>query len=179
MINWIYSKSEDDTCRFVLGLDGQNMLICCGINPSTAKPNYLDNTVRRVEKFSKDNGYDGYIMINVYPQISTNPKEIHLHVDASIHKENIKCLDKLFMKYPKSDVWAAWGTLIETRPYFYNSLREIYNLSKKHDLNWIHFNELTKAGHPRHPLYLKSDSKVSKFDIENYIEDQLGFVGSL
>lgn len=173
MNNWIYNKNKDLTCRFTLGIDGENMLICCGINPSTAKPDSLDNTVRRVERFSKDNGYDGYIMINVYPQISTNPKEIDLDIDESIHKENIRSLEEIFMKYPKSDIWAAWGTLIETRPFFNKSLREIYTLSKKHNLNWIHFNELTKAGHPRHPLYLKSDSKISKFDIENYIEDHL------
>ncbi|MDY0234744.1 MAG: DUF1643 domain-containing protein [Gudongella sp.] len=176
MTSWIYSKSKDNTCRYTLGLKGQNMLICCGINPSTAKPDSLDNTVRRVEKFSKDNGYDGYIMINVYPQISTNPKEIHSDIDESIHKENIRCLDELFMHYPRSDIWAAWGTLIETRPYFCNALREIVTLSKKHNLNWIHFNELTKARHPRHPLYLKSDSKISKFDIEGYIDDRLASV---
>lgn len=170
MTRWIYSKDEKNTCRYTLGVDGENVLICCGINPSTAKPDKLDNTVRRVGNFSKDNGYDGYIMINIYPQISTDPNNIHSDLDELNHKENIRNLKELLKNYPKSDIWAAWGTLIERRPYFHKSLKEIYNISKYHNLNWIHFNDLTKAGHPRHPLYLKSDSKISKFDIESYIK---------
>lgn len=170
MTNWIYSKNKDNTCRYTLGVYGEEMLICCGINPSTAKPNDLDNTVRRVERFSKDNGYDGYIMINIYPQISTDPKNIHLEQDKFIFKENLRKLEEIFINNPKTDIWAAWGTLIETREYFYKALREIYNISKPHKLNWVHFNELTKAGHPRHPLYLRADSEIFKFDIENYIK---------
>lgn len=169
MTSWIYDRNEDNTCRYTLGIDGDNVLICCGINPSTAEPNDLDKTMERVEKFSKDNGYDGYIMINVCPQISTNPKNIDIVLDENSQKENIESIKKVFNKYQNSDIWAAWGTLIEKRPYFYNELREIYSVSKNYNLNWIHFNELTKAGHPRHPLYLKSDSKISKLNIEKYI----------
>lgn len=170
MTDWIYHKNDDNTCRYTLGVDGDKMLICCGINPSTAKPNELDNTVRRLDRFAKDNGYDGYIMINIYPQISTDPKNIHLDLDETIHKHNLKKLKRIFKAYPNSDMWAAWGVLIETRQYFYQSLKEMYSISKQYDLNWIHFNQLTKKGHPRHPLYLRADSEIFEFDIENYIE---------
>lgn len=170
MDNWIYHKNEENTCRYTLGIDGEKMLICCGINPSTAKPNKLDNTVRRVDRFAKDNGYDGYIMINIYPQISTDPKNIHTKSDRIYYEKNLEILKDIFEAYPNADMWAAWGTLIETRDYFYQGLKDIYDLMKDYNLNWIHFNKLTKAGHPRHPLYLKADSEIFVFSIEDYIK---------
>lgn len=171
MENWIYHRNEENTCRYTLGIDGENMLICCGINPSTAKPNDLDNTVTRVDRFARDNGYDGYIMVNVYPQISTDPNGINLDLNLEKHRENMERLKDIFKKYPNADIWAAWGVLIEKRPYFYKALEDIYQASKDYNLNWVRFNELTKAGHPRHPLYLRADSEIFEFDIENYIKN--------
>lgn len=170
MNSWIYTNNKANTCRYTLGVKGDKVLICCGINPSTAIPNDLDQTVRRVQTFSKDNGYDGYVMINIYPQISTDPKYMHLAIDQINHAENIKNLSQLFQAYPNANIWAAWGNLIEKRPYLYKALREIYEIAKYNNMNWIHFNELTQIGHPRHPLYLKADSKIYKFDIESYIK---------
>lgn len=169
MNNWIYHRNDDNTCRYTLGIGGKRMLICCGINPSTAKPNELDNTVRRVDRFVKDNGYDGYIMINIYPQISTDPKNIHHDMDENYHSKNLEILRVIFETYPNADMWAAWGTLIGTRSYFYDALNEIYEISSDYDVNWVHFNKLTKDGHPRHPLYLRADSDIFEFDIDNYI----------
>ena len=170
MEKWIYYRDSKNKCRYSLGIHGKNMLICCGVNPSTAKPNDLDNTVRRVDGFARDNNYDGYIMINLYPQISTNPKGIHKRINNSYHRENIEHLEEIFRKYPGADIWGAWGVLIESRKFFKRSLKDIYKLSKKYDLNWVHFNKLTKAGHPRHPLYLRADSKKYSFDINSYIK---------
>ena len=173
MKQWIFQKDQEHTRRYSLGIHGENMLICCGINPNTAKPGELNNTVRRVENFAKDNGYDGYIVVNIYSQISKDPKDIHLQMDETYHKENINALKEIFELYPKADMWAAWGTTIETRPYFYQALKDIYDVARKHDLNWVHINKLTKAGHPRHPLYLKADSQIFKFDVENYINNYI------
>lgn len=170
MKKWIFQKDQAHTRRYSLGIDGEKMLICCGINPNTARPNKLNNTVRRVENFARDNGYDGYIMINIYPQISKEPQNIHLEMDKNYHLDNMSALRDIFRDYPDADMWAAWGTTIETRGYFYKALKDIYEISKDYDLNWIHFNKLTKKGHPRHPLYLKADSEIFKFDIENYVK---------
>ncbi len=170
MKKWIFQKDKAHTRRYSLGIHGEKMLICCGINPNTARPGELNNTVRRVETFAKDNGYDGYIMVNIYPQISKDPKNIHPKMDEVYHKDNIDALEDIFKMYSNADMWAAWGTIIETRPYFYDALKDIHEISKEHDLNWVHFNKLTKAGHPRHPLYLRADSDIFEFDIESYVE---------
>ena len=64
--------------RYVLGeqfdTDKQNVLICIGINPSMAMPNFLDPTLRRVQDYAKRSGeYRAWYMLNVYPQRATNP----------------------------------------------------------------------------------------------------------
>ena len=52
-MEWIYEKNEDNTARYVLGTIGAHPLACFGINPSTAEPNNLDPTVRRVQLVAK------------------------------------------------------------------------------------------------------------------------------
>lgn len=78
---WVWERSIDGSARFVLGTVGVNPLVCSGVNPSTATPNALDRTVARVRRFAADNGHDSWTMLNVYPQISTDPKgldRVHL-----------------------------------------------------------------------------------------------------
>lgn len=57
MGNWIYKHTKDNTSRFVLGEIGAKNLICIGINPSTATPESLDNTLKKVQKFASNKGY--------------------------------------------------------------------------------------------------------------------------
>lgn len=101
MERWIFHKDEKHTQRYTLGIDGEKMLICCGINPNTASPNKLNNTVKSVEKFARNNDYDGYLVVNVYSQISRYPHDIHLEMDEDYHKGNIKVLRDIFKTYPR------------------------------------------------------------------------------
>ncbi|MEQ3689968.1 MAG: DUF1643 domain-containing protein [Flavobacterium sp.] len=170
MENWTYIKNNNNTVRFTLGKIGKRNLFVIGINPSTAEPNKLDNTVTKVEKFASNNGYDGWIMLNVYPQRATDPKYIHKEVDTIIHNENLKQLVLLIQSNPNFDIWAGWGTLINKRPFLKNCLKEVAEVLGL-DRNWVHLNELTKYGHPRHPLYLPYSSEFKKFDIVNYLKN--------
>ncbi len=90
MIRWTYITNTDNSARYTLGKLGKRMLFFVGINPSTARPDDLDRTVTRVENFAFDNGYDGWLMLNVYPQRATDPKEMHMEVNTKMHKENIE-----------------------------------------------------------------------------------------
>ena len=63
---WIYEHSEDKKCRYLLGEKGKKMLVCCGVNPSNASPEKLDQTMKRVVSIANGKGYDGYVMINLY-----------------------------------------------------------------------------------------------------------------
>lgn len=55
-MEWIYTNNKDNTERYSLGTVGEKPLICFGINPSTAEPNNLDNTLKSVSRIAKANG---------------------------------------------------------------------------------------------------------------------------
>ena len=70
---WLYAPNFYSEYRYLLGTRGKNPLICIGINPSTAKPDALDNTLKSVERIALGNGYDSFLMFNVYAQRATSP----------------------------------------------------------------------------------------------------------
>ena len=68
---WLYAPNFYSEYRYILGTRGKNPLICIGINPSTAQPDDLDNTLKSVERIALGNGFDSFIMFNVYAQRAT------------------------------------------------------------------------------------------------------------
>ena len=65
---WLYVPDFYTEYRYILGTKGQNPLICIGINPSTAAPDDLDNTLKSVARIAAGNGFDSWTMFNVYAQ---------------------------------------------------------------------------------------------------------------
>ena len=170
MIKWTYVTNNDNSARYTLGKLGNRMLFFIGINPSTARPDDLDRTVARVENFAFNNGYDGWVMLNVYAQRATNPNDMHLEIDTEMHKEHMKQVKQFVNEHNNFDICGAWGTEIDRRKYLKNCLKDLVEVIG-FDKNWIHLNELTKYNHPRHPLYLPSKAKFSKFNIKYYLEN--------
>ena len=94
-MNWIYETNDDNSARFALGQvfdTSGKTLICFGINPSTACPSCLDNTIRKLIAISKNNGYDNWIMLNVYPQRATNPNQLHEQCNESLIAHNLQSI---------------------------------------------------------------------------------------
>lgn len=166
--NWLYSTNEDNTCRFVLGYQGERTLLCFGINPSTAEPNQLDNTMKSVDRLAKINAFDSWIMMNVYPERHTKPNDLPKTINHGHHLMNLKNIEEVFAN-KKVVIWAAWGTLIEKRPYLIDCLNEIYLISQKYNVKWVCIGKKSIKGHPHHPLYLRSDAPMHDFDMESYI----------
>jgi len=152
-----------------LGTNGEKSLLCFGINPSTAKPDNLDNTVKSVERLALNNGYDSWIMMNVYAQIATDPNNIHSEIDPLIHQLNLKFIEDI-VNDRKVDFWAAWGTLIEKRPFLIKCLLDIYKTTQNLNCKWFSIGGTTKFGHPRHPLYVSAKKKTEPFSMDSYIE---------
>ncbi len=73
---WYYEPHTYQPYRYVLGRVGRRPLVCIGINPSTAQPGALDPTLKSVERLANANGFDSWIMFNVYPQRATNPNDM-------------------------------------------------------------------------------------------------------
>jgi len=164
---WIYHTDLNNSVRYTLGITGNNPLVCFGINPSTASPGNLDNTIRSVERLAFGNGFDSWIMLNLYPLRETNPDQLSKNIDRKLHKNNLLHIEKIVSAQPLK-IWAAWGTLIMKQKYLQNCLKDIVDISMKYNSQWYSIGKESKRGHPHHPLYLRSDEKMKLFDIESY-----------
>ena len=169
---WIYVPDFYSEYRYILGTKGENPLICIGINPSTAEPDHLDNTLASVQRIAKSNGYDSFIMFNVYAQRATDPDHMEKEMNPILHRENMLAFEYI-LKNVKCDspaIWAAWGTIIEKRPYLFDCVLDMIDLGKKYHATWYCVGNRSKVkGHPHHPLYLKKDSLTELFDVEGYL----------
>ena len=67
-------------------------------------------------------------------------------------------------------VWAAWGTIIEKRPYLVNCVKEMVEIGNEYGAQWFSVGKRSVKGHPHHPLYLKKNSPTDNFDIISYLE---------
>ncbi len=169
---WIYHHDEP-LARYSLGQGGDNPLICFGINPSTAVPRNLDPTVASVARFALEKGYDGWLMFNLYPQRATNPDNMHKNFQKKIHDKNMAMIDEIISAYPAGcDIWCAWGTLIEKRPYLRRCLSDIYEILTESNCRYFTRGNISKAGHPHHPLYLKKTSTMDEFNLSEYLKSQ-------
>ena len=160
--------------RYILGTRGANPLICIGINPSTAAPDDLDNTLKSVARIAAGNGYDSWIMFNVYAQRATRPDDMDSEKNERLHEENMRAFEYILRTVSAAGyspaIWAAWGTIIEKRRYLPGCVRDMVALGKKYGGHWLCAGKCSAKGHPHHPLYLRKDEKTAEFDIERYLD---------
>ena len=166
---WLYVPDFYSEYRYILGTRGKRPLICIGINPSTAAPDDLDNTLKSVERIALNNGYDSFIMFNVYAQRATDPDDMERECNTILHEENMKAFEYILGLSEEPAIWAAWGNIIEKRPYLPSCVRSMIDLGVKHNAKWYSAGKISKKGHPHHPLYLRKDTPLDDFDIEAYI----------
>lgn len=170
---WLYVPDYYADYRYILGTRGKNPLICIGINPSTAAPDDLDNTLKSVSRIAAANNYDSWIMFNVYAQRATNPDDMDRELNLKLHNENMRAFKYILKNVGEGispAVWAAWGTIIEKRPYLRDCVLDMVELGKKYGANWFCVGKRSKKGHPHHPLYLRKDAETEEFNIDEYLE---------
>ena len=117
------------------------------LNPSYADDESDDPTIRRLIFFSKKFKFGGFYVTNLFSQITPYPKE--LNMDNNSKKKNLKIISELIKK---SDLIVyAWGNLV-SEPI---ELRKLIESPLCFGIN--------KNGTPKHPLYLRSDTKLQDF----------------
>ena len=168
---WLYAPNFYSEYRYILGTRGKNPLICIGINPSTAQPGDLDNTLKSVNRIALGNGFDSFIMFNVYAQRATDPDAMEHECNLQLHRENMEAFRYVLSISEKPAVWAAWGTIIEKRPYLPNCLLDMLKVGQMYDAQWYCAGKCSKKGHPHHPLYLRKDEKIRPFDVAAYLQN--------
>ena len=167
---WLYAPNFYSEYRYILGTRGKNPLICVGINPSTAKPDDLDNTLKSVQRIAAGNGFASFLMFNVYAQRATRPDDMERQCNLRLHEENMKAFRYLLSISDKPAVWAAWGAIIEKRRYLPECVADMLAISREYDARWFCAGPISKKGHPHHPLYLRKDEKLKLFDAEEYLK---------
>lgn len=158
-VRYVLGRQFDTSCN--------KALICIGINPSTAIPEQLDPTLKRVQKYAQNSGeYGAWYMLNVYPQRATNPDDMDIEPNMEIHRNNLIAIKNLLSNVKEADVWCAWGNLIGKRKYLYDLLLG----NKEKDIDGIislfsgnyHFKAYgaTTKGYPKHPLLIGKEAKL-------------------
>ena len=165
---WLYVPNFYSEYRYILGTRGEKPLICIGINPSTAAPEDLDNTLKSVQRIALHNGFDSFIMFNVYAQRATDSDAMEKSCNSLLHRENMAAFDYALSLGSAPCVWAAWGAIIEKRDYLLDCLRDMIGLGQRHGARWFSAGAISKKCHPHHPLYLRKDAALDPFDIEAY-----------
>jgi hypothetical protein len=129
---------------------GNRLIMWIGLNPSTADEQKLDPTLTRIRGFSEREGFDGFLMTNIFGFRATDPKEMISTRDPNGPENDqalLEAADRCEM------VVAAWGA----HGVHQDRAIAVAKLLSGHKL-WCLGN--TKAGHPRHPLYVKGDQPL-------------------
>lgn len=150
----IKPKQTDANYRYYLkymekGTLSTNTLYVVGLNPSTADMKTPDPTMSRLFRLCVLNGYDSFVMFNLYPHRATNPNEMDNPINSNEFNENIKFIKK---KLPQgATVLLCYGNNIGKRSYLIDSLMKIRQIGEKKKVNWKCISE-SNLGFPSHPI---------------------------
>lgn len=122
------------------------------LNPSTADASIDDPTIRRCIRFSRDWGYAGLVVVNLFAWRSTDPRELRTASDP-VGPQNWAWIRSSMEKSERTV--AAWGAGVEPvahlRDQVENGDEQVWCLGT------------TKDGHPRHPLYVRADTQLQEY----------------
>lgn len=124
------------------------------LNPSTADAREDDNTIRRCKGFAKKWGCAGFIVVNLYAFRTKSPKLLFKAEDPVGPDNDHHLGNQLFA----GDVVCAWGNNARE-----DRVQEFFKLAKKAGARLWHLG-LTKAGQPTHPLFIRADQPLIRWD---------------
>ena len=165
----IYINNDNNSSRYALGNSGNRTLIVFGVNPSIANQLKSDNTISKIKNFSAIKGYDSFIVFNIYPKRSTDPKKLPKRIVKADHLFNVKIIKEQLINIDNLTIWAAWGDTIGIRSYLIDCLSNIKLSIESYKPKWINCGSLTRLGHPRHPSRLGYKNNFFDFDIDSYL----------
>lgn len=109
---------------------------------------------------------DGWMMLSLYPQRTTDPKRIHKVCNKELYYNNLAVIGSILDSLPGAILWAAWGANIDKREYLYHVIEDIKKTYPNR--RWKQRGPQSKKGHPHHPLYVKAEAIFEDFDLVNY-----------
>lgn len=117
--------------------------------------------------------FDSWIMLNLYPQRSTDPTGMHLQYLPDLKRENedriAEVLQSLTARLGPVSLLAAWGILIDTRPYLPGMAHGIAKMVDDAGCDWVSIGKPLAHGHPRHPSRAPYALRLEIFDMVAYL----------
>ncbi|MGD1939663.1 MAG: DUF1643 domain-containing protein [Cyanophyceae cyanobacterium] len=166
----IYCADAEEKYRFLLGKAGTPSLIIIGLNPSTATREKSDVTASKVAKVALHNGFEGFILANLYPLRATKPKDLPGAGNLALIQDNADIIARVSREQRSQVFWAAWGGDIGSRDYFPQALASIVDQVRSPTTRWVRFGPLRKDGHPCHPSRLSYRWAFHEFEIDAYLQ---------
>jgi hypothetical protein len=150
------SFSEDRTHRYALWRDWAPGARCLfiGLNPSVADHEKDDPTIRKCIGFAKRWGYNGIYMLNLFTQITTDPKQLKpepLTAEAWRSMAGDAC--------SAGKVICCWGAFKEAE----NGLERIKHCLQFAGVRTVYCLGRTTSGAPRHPSRIAYATKLEVF----------------
>ena len=159
---------DNDIVRYALRKDGEKPLVVIGLNPSTANEAKADPTMTCVMGIAERNGFDGFVMLNLYPQRATDPAGLDRELNYAMHQENLRQIMEALKDINEPTVLLAFGNSIGLRPYLKTCLRDIVAAMADKRPYYVSVGTLTNCGNPRHPLYA-GYRELEDFDINSFL----------
>ncbi len=131
------------------------MIAWIGLNPSTATERANDNTVTRCVNWTREWGYSGMTMLNLYAYRATDPKDM-IAAGYPVGEETDRIIRRVCLKAAK--VILCYGN--------HGQGERVMDLFRILDGIQCHAMRITKAGRPEHPLYLKGSTVPVPYDFE-------------
>ncbi len=150
----LYSECEQYRYRLrrIWG-DGKTLCFVM-LNPSTASELKNDPTVERCERRARSLGYAAFEVVNIFALRATDPKALYAH-DDPIGPMNDACI--LEAAKAADRVLMAWGVHGKLNGRA-DEVRALLSGIQAYHLG------LTKAGEPRHPLYVSYAQNLIRAD---------------
>lgn len=123
-------------------------------NPSTGDADKLDATLRRVTHFTNANGYGGFVVVNLFAFVSTDPGGL-ADEDDPVGPLNNKTIDEWCSS--SDDITVAWGSVGGKHTKRVKSV-----LKRLAGKNLLCLGQ-TPKGHPCHPLRLKKTTRLEPY----------------
>lgn len=131
---------------------GAGILCWIMLNPSTADANVDDPTIRRCIGFARTWEYGGIEVVNLFGYRATNPADLERCPVDVVGRDNRHHIRAMSNRCPI--VIAAWGAHPQATPLVVRmTLAALVGQTQLYVLG------LTKAGAPRHPLYVRGDAE--------------------
>jgi hypothetical protein len=152
--------STDERYRFVLTREWNTDLPLLGfvmLNPSTADASVDDPTIRRCMGFADRNGFGSIAVRNLYAYRATQPTELF---KLSL-RERMGGNERHLAAIPAQGdpTVCAWGVLGG------EAGKHVAQQLAGAGAFLFHLGALTNGGHPRHPLYLRGDARMNRWNV--------------